>query len=104
MNQAICITLPYSVVVFMVRDFLSNSSDIGEVDERQVGSRAGALAGAYAFSQVPSACACVPRWCNGLQSHETCYHPVKHVSAMDCNDHFAQGGAPTTFGGWACDR
>ena len=50
LNQAICITLPYSLVVFMVRDFIQQAH--GDVDEKQVGSRAGALAGALAFSQV----------------------------------------------------
>lgn len=36
----------------MVRDFLMQQ--VGSVDERLVGSRAGALAGAFAFSQVRS--------------------------------------------------
>jgi hypothetical protein len=50
-NQAISITMPYSLVVYMVRDFLQ-AAEGGPVDEKLIGSRAGILAGAMSLASV----------------------------------------------------
>jgi hypothetical protein len=51
-NQAISITMPYSLVVFMVRDFLQAASKGGHIDEKLIGSRSGILAGAMSLASV----------------------------------------------------
>jgi hypothetical protein len=50
-TQAICLTMPYSVVVFTVRDFMLNGASTDAATEAQIGKAAGLLAGKAARFQ-----------------------------------------------------
>lgn len=92
-NQAITVTLPYSLVVYMVRDFLRAQADAsgGTVDEKQVGSRSGVLAGTLSFAAVRSL-----RPAGGCTGSRECSAHPDQCCHTQCLSSFPWG--------WASDR